>query len=58
MFHELGLKMPQHYYNNFLWSTYSEFFMLFGYLIHNIWYQSKMVLGFGCLKLVILEFSL
>ena len=32
--------------------------MLSGYLVPNIWYQSKMVLGFGSFRLVILEISL
>ena len=41
-----------------MWSAYSYVFMLCGYLVHNIWYQSKTILGFGSFKLVILEFSL
>ena len=32
--------------------------MLYGYLVLNIWYQSKTILGFDSFKLVILAFSL
>ena len=40
------------------WSTSSYVFMLFGNLLHNIWYKSKMILWFSSLKLAILAFSL
>ena len=39
-------------------STLFYVFMLFWNLVDNIWYQSKMILGFGSFKLVVLAFSL
>ena len=42
------------YWISLIFNAYSVSygFMLFGYLVHNIWYQRKMILGFGSFKLV------